>query len=92
MKLASVAIMIRLRYLPDSIIARKVSASEFSHSLSQEPTYWTDSRVGPVLRLKRTSPRATPVNESMTWTGPRPDCFMGPGGAAVPTDSLNGQP
>ena len=28
--------MIRLRYLPDSIIARKVSATEFSHSLDPE--------------------------------------------------------
>jgi hypothetical protein len=31
--------MIRLRYLPDSIIARKVLASEFSHSLGQIPLY-----------------------------------------------------
>ncbi len=33
MNLASAVIMIRPRYLIDSIIARKVSASEFSHSL-----------------------------------------------------------
>ncbi len=49
MKLASAAIMIRLRYLPDSIIARKVSASEFSHRLDpkeksaipEEPEHWS---------------------------------------------------
>ena len=35
MKLASAAIMIRPRCLPDSIIARKVSAPEFLHSLGQ---------------------------------------------------------
>ncbi len=34
-------------------------------------------------------PLATPVSESMTSTLPRPDCFMGPGGAAVSTDNLN---
>ncbi len=33
MKLASAAIMIRPRYLPDSIIAQLVSVSAFSHSL-----------------------------------------------------------
>ncbi len=41
------------------------------------------------LGLKQASPLATPVNQSMPWTGPRPDCFMGPGGAAVWTDNLD---
>ncbi len=36
MKLASAAIMIHPRYLLDSIIAWKVSASEFSHRLDPE--------------------------------------------------------
>ncbi len=36
MKLASAAIMIRPRYPPGSIIARKVSASAFLHSLGQK--------------------------------------------------------
>ncbi len=35
-KLASAATMIRPRYLPDSIVARKVSASAFLHSLGQK--------------------------------------------------------
>ncbi len=39
MKLASDAIMIRPRYLPGSIVARKVSAREFSHSLDPEATF-----------------------------------------------------
>jgi hypothetical protein len=38
-RVAVTAKMIRLRYLPDSIIARKVLASEFSHSLGQIPLY-----------------------------------------------------
>ncbi len=38
MKLAFAATMIRPRYLPDSIIARKVSASAFLHSLDPERT------------------------------------------------------
>jgi len=37
--------MIRLRYLPDSIIARKVSASEFSHSLDPKQTLPTKATV-----------------------------------------------
>ncbi len=36
MKLASDAIMIHLRHLPDSIVARKVSVSAFLHSLGQK--------------------------------------------------------
>ncbi len=39
MKLASAAMMIRPRCLPDSIIARKVSISEFSHSLDPERSF-----------------------------------------------------
>ena len=39
MSLASAAIMIRPRCLPDSIFARKVSASEFLHSLDPEETF-----------------------------------------------------
>ena len=38
-KLTSVAIMISLRYLPNPIIARKVSMSEFFHRLDPEPPF-----------------------------------------------------
>ncbi len=39
MNLAFATTMIRPRYLPDSIVAQKVSAPEFLHSLSQERTF-----------------------------------------------------
>ncbi len=39
MKLASAATMIHPRHLPDSIVARKVSASAFLHSLDPQPTF-----------------------------------------------------
>ncbi len=45
MKLASAAIMIRPRCLPDSMIVRKISAPEFSHNLDPKPTCQRLSRV-----------------------------------------------
>ena len=46
MKLASAEIMIHPRHLPNSIIARKVSASKFSHSLSHKRTLALPEAVG----------------------------------------------
>ncbi len=48
MKLASAEIMIHPRHLPNSIIARKVWASEFSHSLGQPETFPALSRMSAV--------------------------------------------
>ena len=43
MKLASVAIMIRIRYHPDSNISRKDLASAFSHSLDPQRSFIVSS-------------------------------------------------
>ncbi len=60
MNLAFAATMIRSRYLPDSIVARKISAPKFSHSLDPYATY-TDS----LFRLDATVLRA-PIDSGGT--------------------------
>ncbi len=54
-KLTISAIMIRLSYLPDSFLARKVSASTFLHSLDPKATLPRFAKVKPGIRGNRVS-------------------------------------
>ncbi len=80
MKLASDAIMIRPRYLPHSFVVRKVSISEFLHSLDPEQSFVMvahhisryKTQVLSVIERGRLSPRRAQQSAKSTSFGRNP--------------------